>query len=212
MNRSTSNRATCIEQDRSTCAFSPLLRMLLLAVLAADSSCHALSVCAGPRIEIGFEADASDNQKLVHAKAVFDAPQALVFDVFNRITAYPMLHDWIRETALVDMRDDSQEYLVEFSFPWPVGRQWSRVEVHHRGHTIYWRQAAGSLKANHGRISFTTAGNEVHIDYRAAIDIGLPELWTRAYKKKFVTEFLTAAYQQSRTSGSAAPLALAAEP
>jgi uncharacterized membrane protein len=212
MNRSTSKPGPRIEQDRSTCAFSPLLRMLLLAVLAAGSSCHALSVCAGPRIDIGFEADAADSQKLVHAQAVFDAPQAIIIDVFNRIAAYPTLHDWIRDTSLVHKSSDSQEYLVQFSFPWPVGRQWSRVEVHHSGNTIYWRQTEGSLKTNHGRISFATAGDEVHIDYCAAIDVGLPELWTRAYKKKFITEFLTAAYDQSRRSGSAAPLALAAEP
>ena len=44
------------------------------------------------------------------------------------------------------------------------------------------------------------------------IDIGLPELWTRAYKKKFITEFLTTAYEQSRISGSAAAMALASRP
>jgi hypothetical protein len=34
----------------------------------------------------------------------------------------------------------------------------------------------------------------------APIDIGLPELWTQAYKEKFVREFLTAAYERGRDS------------
>ena len=54
--------------------------------------------------------------------------------------------------------------------------------------------------------------SEVHIDYRAAIDIGLPELWTQSYKEKFVREFLTAACEQAETTASPAALALAAEP
>ena len=89
---------------------------------------------------------------------------------------------------------------MKFAFPWPVGRQWSQVEVRHSGNTIFWRQVDGSLKANHGRISFTTVDSEVHIDYRAAIDIGLPELWTQPYKEKFIREFLTAACQQAETT------------
>lgn len=86
MNRSIPNMALCIEQDGSSPAFNRLARMLLPALLAAAMVCHGLPAFAGPQIEIGFEADAADSQKLVHAKAVFDAPQALVYRVFNRIT------------------------------------------------------------------------------------------------------------------------------
>jgi hypothetical protein len=186
-----------------------LTYILRLAALAAGSLHPVTSVFAGPQIEISFEADETDSQKLVHAQAVFPSDPSVVFDIFNAITAYPMLHDWIRETRLVSAGKHTQEFQVEFAFPWPVGHQWSRVEVRRDHNAIFWRQVEGSLKANHGRISFTTAGNQVHLDYRAAIDIGLPELWTQSYKKKFVKEFLTAAYEQVQTAGPAATLALA---
>jgi len=174
--------------------------------------CLAGSVFAEPRIEVTFEADATDSQKLIHAQAVFPASQSTVYNVFNSITTYPRLHDWIRETTLVSAGKDSQEFLVKFAFPWPVGRQWSRVEVRHSGNTIFWTQLEGTLEANHGRISLTSADSHVHIDYRAAIDIGLPESWTQSYKEKFIREFLSAAYHQAETSSSTPALFLAADP
>jgi uncharacterized membrane protein len=223
MNSSNPTLATSSEHDRQACdderppvrratAVNALTHILRLAVLAAGLICHGPSVFAESRIEVGFEADAADSQKLIHAKAEFAVPRPVVYDVFNRVTSYPMLHDWIRETTLVSADEDSQEFMVEFAFPWPVGRQWSRVEVQHSGNSIFWRQLEGSLKANHGRISFTTEDSMVHIDYRAAIDIGLPELLTQSYKEKFVREFLTAAYEQARIADSPPALALAAEP
>jgi hypothetical protein len=223
MNSSNPTLATSGEHDRQACdderppvrgatAVKVLTHILRLAVLAANLICHGQSVFAEPRIEVGFEAETADDQKLIHAKAVFAARRSVVYNIFDCITSYPMLHDWIRETTLVGADEGSQEFLVKFAFPWPVGRQWSRVEVHHSGNTIFWRQLEGSLKANHGRISFTTEDSMVHIDYRAAIDIGLPELLTQSYKEKFVREFLTAAYEQARTADSPPALALAAEP
>jgi uncharacterized membrane protein len=189
------------------------LPILLLVVLVAGLLCPGQAVFAGPQIEVRFEAAATDSQKLIHAQAVFDAPRPVVYNIFNRITAYPMLHDWIRKTTLVDEGSERQEFLVEFEFPWPVGRQWSRVEVRHSGNMIIWRQVEGSLEANHGRISFTTTDDsKVNIDYRAAIDIGLPELWTQSYKEKFIKEFLTAAYTQTETTASPPALVLASEP
>lgn len=68
--------------------------------------------------------------------------------------------------------------------------------------------AEGTLKANHGRISFTSAASEVHIDYFAAIDVGLPESWSHSYKKKLIREFLTAALRTdlgSRIAGGVRP-------
>ena len=189
-----------------------LKSILRIVVFDAGLICLAGSVFAEPSIEVTFEADATDSQKLIHAQAVFDAPRTVVYNIFNRITTYPMLHDWVRETILVSEDHDSQEFMVKFSFPWPVGSQWSRVEVRHGGNTIFWKQIDGSLRANHGRISFTTADSNVHIDYRAAIDIGLPELLTQSYKEKFIREFLTAAYHQAETTVSTPALVLAAEP
>ena len=188
-----------------------LTHILQLALFAAGLLCLRTPAFAGPQIEVSFEAGAADSQKLVHAQAVFPPNQSIVYSIFNAITAYPMLHDWIRQTTLVSTDEDTQEFLVEFAFPWPVGRQWSRVAVRHHRDTIFWRQVEGSLKANHGRIGFTTANNKVHIDYRAAIDIGLPELWTQSYKEKFIREFLTAAYAQAQTAVSTRALVLAAE-
>lgn len=70
----------------------------------------------------------------------------------------------------------------------------------------------GSLTANHGRISFTTTDSKVRIDYLAAIDIGLPELWTQSYREKLNREFLTASYNQAEAIASPPALVLAAEP
>lgn len=57
-------------------------------------------------------------------KAVFSTPRPVVYNIFNCITTYPMLHDWIWETTLVSEGKGSQEFLVEFAFLWPVGRRW----------------------------------------------------------------------------------------
>jgi uncharacterized membrane protein len=182
------------------------------AFFAAALTCLGTSAFAEPQIEISFESVPAESQKLVHAQAVFPTDQSTVYNIFEAITAYPMLHDWIRQTTQVVSADqDSEEFLVEFAFPWPVGRQWSRVAVRHDRNMILWQQLEGTLKANHGSISFTTANNKVHIDYLAAIDIGLPELWTQSYKEKFVREFLTAACAQAEAAASPRALALAAE-
>lgn len=212
---------TNTEHDSQTCERPPSRKVAavnarayipLLVALVAGLLCPGQAVFAGPEIEVRFEADSADSQKLIHAQAVFAVPQPLIYNIFNCITTYPMLHDWVRETTLVREDNDSQEFLVKFSFPWPVGSQWSRVEVRHGGNTIFWRQVDGSLKANHGRISFTTVDSKVHLDYHAAIDVGLPELWTRSYKEKFIREFLTAAYHQAEKAVSTPALVLAAEP
>ena len=197
---------------RKATAVYALVHILQFVVIATGLLCPGPPAIAGPRIEVRFEADATESQKLIHAQAVFDAPRPVVYNIFNRITTYPMLHDWVRETTRVSEDRDSQVYLVKFSFPWPVGSQWSRVEVRHSGDTIFWKQLDGSLEANHGHISFTTVDSKVHIDYQAAIDVGLPELWTRSYKEKFIREFLTAAYNQAETAVSTPALVLAVEP
>jgi uncharacterized membrane protein len=190
-----------------------LSHILRFGALATVLNCLASPVVAGPLIEVSFEADAADRQKLVHAQAVFQSSQSTVYNIFNDITGYPQLHDWIRETTRLGTGKDSQVYLVKFAFPWPVGREWSRVEVHRSGNTIYWEQLDGTLKANHGRISFTSSDGDVHIDYRAAIDIGLPESWTQSYKEKFIREFLTAACERAQTATTpAATLLLANRP
>ncbi len=222
MNSGTPTLATNTTHNRQVCNDEPppgramsvnaLAHILLFVVLAAALHFPGSPVFAGPQIDISFETDSADSQKLIHAQAVFAVPQPVIYNIFNCITTYPMLHNWVRETTLVSEDHDSQEFLVKFSFPWPVGSQWSLVQVRHSGNTIFWKQVDGSLKANHGRISFTTVNSKVHIDYHAAIDVGLPELWTRSYKEKFIREFLTAANNQAEATVSTPALVLAAEP
>jgi hypothetical protein len=186
-----------------------LPQLLRLALLAVTLVCTGTPVFAEPQIDIGFESGEAGAQKLVHARAVFPARHAVVYSIFNGINDYPMLHDWIRKTTRVSDDHGSQVFQIDFDFPWPVGRQWSRVEVRHSGNAIVWRQLEGSIDANHGRIEFTAQGDTVQIDYLAAIDIGLPEALTQPYKKLFVTEFLSAARKQAGLVESRSALALA---
>ena len=79
----------------------------------------------------------------------------------------------------------------------------------HDDSAIEWHQVEGSLKANRGRITFATRGGAAHIDYRAVIDVGFPDALTRPYKERFVSEFLSAVYQQARSSGTPTSIALA---
>ena len=189
------------------------LQTLRLA-LAAGLVCLTAVAGATPQIEISFEAEPGAGQNLVHAQAVFPADTSVTQAIFSAISAYPQLHHWIRESTLVARRNNAEVFVVKFRFPWPVGEQWSRVEVLKHGATISWQQVAGSLKANHGSIRFHKASNKVRVDYRAAIDVGLPELWTRTYKEQFITEFMTAASELAESSSSQASIAapLPAEP
>jgi hypothetical protein len=186
---------------------SPLLSLVLLAVGLAGATRSAL---AEPDIEISFPRDATSAHGLIHAEALFPVQGADIHRVFSAISAYPELHDWIRATRRVGKTPHGEQFLIDFEFPWPVGKQWSRVEVRRHGDSaIEWHQVEGSLKANHGRIAFSTRSGAAHIDYRAAIDVGLPDAFTRPYKKRFVSEFLGAVYEQARTSSPTGALALA---
>jgi len=62
---------------------------------------------------------------------------------------------------------------------------------------------------NQGGISIVTCGEWVDFKYRAIHDSGLPDALTRSYKKKFVSEFLSAAYDQAKASQSTTGLTLA---
>jgi uncharacterized membrane protein len=188
---------------------SRFVHTLHVVLFAVGLACLAAPIEAAPTIDISFETDAATGQKLARAQAVFPASIPVTYAIFDAIAAYPRLHDWIRKTTLVSCSEGVQEFLVQFSFPWPVGRQWSRVEVHRNGGTISWKQLEGSLKANDGQISFEAAGDNVRVDYRAAIDVGLPDALTRSYKKQFITEFLTAASHQAESADSQTTLALA---
>ena len=188
----------------------PLRRLLSLVALAVSLAGTVRPVLAEPDIEVSFERDGTSAHRLIHAEALFPARGADIQRVFAAISAYPELHDWIRTTRPLGRTARGEQFLVEFEFPWPVGKQWSRVEVRrHDDSAIEWHQIEGSLKANRGRIAFATRDGAAHIDYRAVIDVGFPDALTRPYKKRFVSEFLGAVYQQARTSGTATSIALA---
>ncbi|MGD2073654.1 MAG: hypothetical protein PVI91_02140 [Gammaproteobacteria bacterium] len=178
-----------------------LRRRLYLASVAIHLLSVALPALAEPHIEVSFEPEASGD-RLIRAQALFPVDSPVIQSIFTAIPEYPSLHDWIEETQRVGGDLHSQDYLVKFRFPWPVGRQWSRVRVWHEGKKgIHWRQVEGSLQANRGDISFSTRNGRAHIDYRAVIDVGLPDLLTQPYKKKFVTEFLGAVHDRALKPG-----------
>ena len=187
-----------------------LSRLLLLVALAAGLAGTMSSALAEPDIEISFERDGTSAQRLIHAEALFPLQGTDIHRVFAAITAYPELHDWIRATRRVGKTPYGEQFLIDFEFPWPVGKQWSRVEVRRHGDSaIEWHQVEGSLKANRGRIAFSTRNGAAHIDYRAVIDVGFPDAFTRPYKKRFVSEFLGAVYHEARTPSATTDIALA---
>jgi len=155
------------------------------------------STPAAPQIVIEFETDQTTGQEWIHAKASYHARQAQAYEVFNAIGDYPELHHWIQNTKAEDEGNcDQQAYLIEFVFPWPVGKQWSRVLIQKSNSGISWNQTEGSLGVNRGRIAIAEYEGQAHIDYRAILDVGYPDAFIRGYKEQFVTEFLIAIYKR----------------
>jgi len=187
------------------------MRTLSVLLLAVCLTYPASEANAAPVIEIDFKSDEASGQELIHARAELGSHGAETWKALGAITAYPALHPWICDTHLLRQSGERlQEFLIEFEFPWPVGRRWSRIEVQRESPVrISWRQLEGSLQVNQGQLSFNSRGGEVHIDYQATINVGLPDAWTRYYRQKFVSEFLGAVYDQVTTRPSAKGLTLA---
>ena len=162
--------------------------------LSTPAMAEQASPLSESEIAIGFEDDLSSGDEFISAKTSFQAGRAAIWNAFAAIKEYPDLHGWIGEARVVGYTDEgTQEILIEFAFPWPIGTRWSRVEiVWEHGSEISWRQIEGDLDANEGRISFSNRGGQAHIHYRAMIDVGVPAKLARPYKKKFVREFLDA--------------------
>lgn len=161
------------------------------------------STLAAPQIDIEFETDQITGQEWIHAKANCHARQAQAYEVFNAIADYPELHHWILNTkAENEENSDHQEFLIEFAFPWPVGKQWSRVQIQKSNSVISWNQTEGSLKINRGIVTIAEHGDQAHVDYRAILDVGYPDAFTRGYKEQFVTEFLVAIYNRLNSKKS----------
>jgi len=182
-----------------------LLHYLLMSIALA---CTANLSVAAPQITVEFEQEPGSENEWIHAKANCHTTEPRLNEVINAVVKYPALHSWIKDTKIEsEMTNGGQQFLIEFRFPWPVGKRWSRVEVKREGDSVIsWVQLEGTLMLNQGRIVITGHEQQAHIDYRAIIDVGYPNAFTRAYKKQFVMEFLGAIYDQTRGSNQMANL------
>lgn len=170
-----------------------LRRLAFVSVFLAGSA----SASASPHIDIEFETDQSTGQEWIHAKANCDVKKQQAYDVFNAIIDYPAFHHWIQNAEAVSVEKFViEEFLIEFDLPWPVGEQWSRVQIQRNNSVISWRQIEGSLNANSGSVTIIEDKNLAHVDYRAILDLGYPDAFTREYKEQFVSEFLVAIYNR----------------
>lgn len=190
-----------LQQDKSLGILTSAAKCLLHRLLLVFSfALFANPSFAEPQIAIEFKQEQGSKNEWIHAKANYDTPESQLSEMVNAIVKYPALHSWIREAKFENSTiNGGQQILIEFKFPWPVGKQWSRVEMKKEGDsTISWHQLEGTLKTNEGRIVITEHEQQAHIDYRANIDVGYPNAFTRGYKKKFVSEFLAAIYDQTK--------------
>lgn len=185
--------------------------LLYFVLITISLSYPVQNEAATPSININFENNGTTGRETIHARAAFYSHGAEIGKTIAAITGYPELHAWIKNTTLLrHLSKGKLEYRVEFDFPWPVGRRWSHIEVHQESPTrISWHQVEGNLKMNQGEISIITCGERVDIEYRAILDIGLPDAWTRTYKKEFVSDFLNAVYDQAKISAPTTVLTLA---
>jgi hypothetical protein len=172
--------------------------LLITAVFTASIDL----VLATPDIDIEFEEEQGVSSEWIRAKASCHTTSQQLHEVIDAIVEYPVLHSWIQGAEIeTDDSSGAQIILVEFVFPWPVGEQWSRIEVKKENEsTITWHQLEGSLGMNSGRVVITEYEQEAYVDYRANIDVGYANVLTREYKEEFVTEFLMAIYDATRTS------------
>ena len=198
------DQSLAILTSAAKCLLRRLLLMFAFALLANPSF-------AEPQIAIEFEQEQGSKNEWIHARANCDTPESQLYEMINAIVEYPALHSWIREAKFESNTvNGGQQFLIEFKFPWPVGKRWSRVEIKRESNaTISWRQLEGTLKTNEGRITITEQEQQAHIDYRANIDVGYPNAFTRGYKKKFVSEFLAAIDDQIRDQNRPAAETLA---
>lgn len=187
-----------------------VVHALYYALLAVFLSCCTPLAVAQQNVDIDFVSDAETGREVIKAQYMFRQHTGSLRKVLLAVNGYAELHDWITRATLVkSISHEATEFLIEFEFPWPVGRRWSIIEVHKLGSdTIVWHQITGDMKANEGRLHFTEYDRGMKADYSAIIAIGMPDAVTRGFKKKFVTEFISAAFEQA-ASATVADLKLA---
>ena len=177
-----------------------LLNTLYCALLAVFLSCCTPHAAAEAVVNIQFVKDAASGQEVIQAKSVFKRHGHSLQKVLNAIGEYAGLHPWITSAALIsENASQTDDFLIEFRFPWPVGYRWSHIRVQQDGgRGISWQQIKGDLQANEGWLRFTAHHDQgMTVEYGATIDLGLPDIVLRSFKKKFVAEFINAAYVQA---------------
>lgn len=182
--------------------------MLFHAALALLLVCH--TALADQAIEFRFVRDATSGQEVLKAQAAFESHGTALRKVLLTFHGYADLHPWITETTVVAHPINGRaEFVIRFKFPWPIGKRWSRIEVSRDNNAIIWRQIEGTMEANQGQLNFVTNGQSIHVDYSAIISVGLPDAWTRGFRKQFVTEFIDAAFARAtKTSTTGLKLAV----
>ena len=179
-----------------------IFKMLLagMSLVARNAACEPLPPDAAPIIHIEVIKEESTGHDQIHAEAEYRIEGFAIIKVIEKLRDYPKLHDWIDKVTPLDAADNSrQEFMVEFRLPWPIGREWSRIEVEVRsGEGISWRQIEGSLAANEGEMMLNYNGEQSRIDYRASISLKSSSSMVRYYIKRFVNDFLVAIGLQAR--------------
>ncbi len=193
--------------------FRLLLPWLLLGALSQAAPAAGAATEALP-FAVSFERSGASAPERIHATMTVQSQGGNLVRVLVAMQGYAQLHSWIEAVVPVAQQESGvQELEVRFKFPWPLGRQWSRVEVKWQGDAIVeWHQTAGSIRDNSGRMTLVAHAGTLQVDYNAVMDVGLPDALTRSYKKKFVTEFLSAAYVRATEMTRRGRLLLAAQP
>ena len=175
--------------------------MLLATMLLGIGPLAPLAAqAAGPKIDISFEQGGSPGEQIIHVETDFGVVGNAACKVLCVFSDYATLHPWIVESQLESVEPDGTQvvYFV-IDLPWPVGRQWSRLEVERFGdRTMAWQQIEGSFKQNHGTVVLRPEGGHTHLSYWAVIDVGVPAFAARPFQEQFVREFLQAVYDKAQ--------------
>lgn len=184
---------------------SPIARLLYMLLLMW--SVYANTVTASDHlIDITIEKGVTTGYDHIHAIGDFRGRESAFREVMMHVPEYARLHEWIDKVTLINVNEnDKQAFMIEFVFPWPVGRKWSHIQVEtNSDNMISWRQIDGSFKKNEGYMSYTATDISLKIDYSAKVDLGYSPRMVRPYIEQFVTDFIKgigkrAAYIASNT-------------
>jgi len=183
--------------------FSYLERSIMLATWSLGAALLGMgllapqaALAAGPTINITFEHGGSPGEQIIHVETDFGVVGRAACKVLCVFRDYTALHPWIVDSHIESVSPDGTQvvYFV-IDLPWPVGRQWSRLEVERFGdRTMVWQQVEGSFKQNHGTVVLRPENGGTHLSYWAVIDVGVPAFAARPFQEQFVREFLQAVY------------------